>query len=100
MCPTRVGIFRECINRVCEAAGFKTADKKRKVERRVVRVLAEQPNMNHAGSNVTLSISSKGLQLTVLDTGQLISQHDMPNISFASGGDPVSKDVYFGLLLI
>lgn len=61
----------------------------------MVRVLAEQPNMNHAGANVTLSISSKGLQLTVLDTGQLISQHDMPNISFASGGDPVSKIVFF-----
>lgn len=91
MCP----FFRECINRVCDAAGFKTADKKRKVERRVVRVLAEQPNMNHAGASVTLSISSKGLQLTVLDTGQLISQHDMPNISFASGGDPVSNFCFF-----
>ncbi|CAB3363562.1 Hypothetical predicted protein [Cloeon dipterum] len=89
---TRSMIAKECINRVCEAACLKTVDKKRKVERRVSRVLADHPNMNHAGANVTLSISSKGLQLTVLDTGQLIAQHDMPNISFASGGDPDTLD--------
>ncbi|XP_059474707.1 SHC-transforming protein 4-like isoform X1 [Neocloeon triangulifer] len=89
---TRSMIAKECINRVCEAAGLKTVDKKRKVERRVGRVLADHPNMNHAGANVTLSISSKGLQLTVLDTGQMIAQHDMPNISFASGGDPDTLD--------
>ncbi|KAF4530746.1 hypothetical protein B566_EDAN007968 [Ephemera danica] len=85
---TRSQIAKECINRVCEAAGLKTADKKRKVERRIAKVLGEQPDMKHAGANVTLSISSTGLQLTVLDTGQLIARHDMPNISFASGGDP------------
>jgi SHC-transforming protein 1 len=60
------------------------------VERKIVRVLGDQPDMKHAGANVTLSISSTGLHLSLLDTGQLIAKHDMPNISFASGGDPVS----------
>lgn len=28
--------FRECINKVCEAAGLKTADKKRKVNYKII----------------------------------------------------------------
>lgn len=42
---TRSLIAKECINRVCEAAGLKTADKKRRTEKRITRMLAEAPNM-------------------------------------------------------
>lgn len=42
---TRSLIAKECINQVCEAAGLKTADKKRKVDKRISRMLAEVPNM-------------------------------------------------------
>lgn len=45
--------------------------------------------MEHAGSNVTLSISSTCLTLKLRDTQSVISTHDMPRISFASGGDIV-----------
>jgi len=75
---------------VCEAAGLKTVDKKRKTEKRVQRAIAEQPIMEHAGANVNLTISSCGLVLTALESGRIIAQHDMPRISFASGGGTVS----------
>jgi SHC-transforming protein 1 len=45
--------------------------------------------MDYAGSNVTLSISSTCLTLKSRDTHAIISTHDMPRISFASGGDAV-----------
>lgn len=79
-----------CINKVCEAAGLKTVDKKRKVDKKVLKAIAEIPNMDHAGSNVNLKISSSSLTLTSLETGEIIASHDMPRISFASGGDTVS----------
>lgn len=82
---------RECINRVCEAAGLKTVDKKRKVDKEVQKAIAKVPRMEYAGSNVNLNVSSSSLTLTSLDTGQIIASHDMPRISFASGGDCVSS---------
>lgn len=81
---------RECINRVCEAVGLKTADKKRRVDKRVTKAIAEKPRMNHAGANVSLTISSESLLLTTLECGEVIARHDMPRISFASGGDTVN----------
>jgi SHC-transforming protein 1 len=75
---------------VCEAAGLKTADKRRKAEKRVQRAIAERPIMEHAGANVNLTISSCGLVLTALESGRIVARHDMPRISFASGGDTVS----------
>lgn len=47
--------------------------------------------MENAGTNVTLRVSSKFLSLVSLETGDVIVKHDMPKISFASGGDPVSN---------
>jgi len=89
---TRSQVARECISRVCEAAGLKTVDKKRKTEKRVQRAIAEQPIMEHAGANVNLTISSCGLVLTALESGRIIAQHDMPRISFASGGGTDTLD--------
>lgn len=82
--------YRECINRVCEAAGLKTVDKKRKVDKEVQKCIAKVPKMEHAGTNVSLNVSSSSLTLTSLETGQIVASHDMPRISFASGGDCVS----------
>ncbi|KDR18487.1 SHC-transforming protein 1 [Zootermopsis nevadensis] len=89
---TRSQVAKECINRVCEAAGLKTADKKRKAEKRVQRAIGEHPIMEHAGANVNLTISSCGLVLTALESGRIIARHDMPRISFASGGDTDTLD--------
>lgn len=59
------------------------------MDKRVARAIGEQPLMEHAGANVKLSISSTCLSLRTLDSGQLVATHDMPRISFASGGDTV-----------
>ncbi|XP_043482025.1 SHC-transforming protein 1 [Leptopilina heterotoma] len=84
---TRSCVAKECINRVCEAAGLKSADKKRRVDRKVLRAISDKPCMDHAGSNIELTISSCSLTLTILETDQVIAKHEMPRISFASGGD-------------
>lgn len=51
--------------------------------------------MEHAGSNVNLTITSTALNLTNLESGEIVASHDMPNISFASGGDPVSVSLIY-----
>src|SRR5271154_5790309 len=67
------------------------------IDRRVIRILGFRPRLDHAGSDVHLTITSTCLKLTSLDTGAIIAVHDMPNISFASGGDTVSppQTTYF-----
>ncbi|XP_054714847.1 SHC-transforming protein 1-like [Uloborus diversus] len=89
---TRSLIAKECINKLCEAAGLKTADKKRKVDKRLLKMLSEKPNMDHAGSNVNLTITSSHLNLVTMETGDVIARHEMPKISFASGGDADTLD--------
>lgn len=46
--------------------------------------------MDHAGANVNLTVCSSSLILTAHDSGKVIAGHEMPRISFASGGDTVS----------
>lgn len=46
--------------------------------------------MDNAGTNVILRVSSKYLSLVSLENNDTIAKHDMPKISFASGGDPVN----------
>lgn len=60
-----------------------------KIDRRVAPILGLRPRLDHAGSDVRLTITSTCLKLTSLETGAVIAVHDMPNISFASGGDAV-----------
>ncbi|XP_022249609.1 SHC-transforming protein 1-like isoform X2 [Limulus polyphemus] len=67
---TRSQIAKECINRVCEAAGLKTSDKKRKVDKRISRMLSQRPNLDYAGSNVNLIITSSCLSLIVIESGE------------------------------
>lgn len=49
--------------------------------------------MEHTAANVNLTISSCSLSLTNIENGHIIAKHDMPRISFASGGDTVN-DIY------
>lgn len=89
---TRSSVAKECINRVCESSGYKTVDRRRKVEKRVLKSIAEVPNLKYAGTSVNLNVSSNNLKLTTLDTNQVIINHEMPKISFASGGDADTLD--------
>ena len=69
-------MFRECIHRVCEASGLRTAsDKKRRkvADKKVIRMLGPSPpSMEKAGSNVQLTITSLWLKLSDLDSGEVI----------------------------
>lgn len=79
-------VAKECINRVCDFAKIRSP-KKRRVEKRIQQVISTQPCMEHSGTKVILNISSSCLQLTNSETNEIIAKHDMPRISFASGGD-------------
>lgn len=89
---TRTQVAREAINRVAEAAGLKTATKKRKVDKRVSRMLGEIPHMMYAGANVNLTITTDSINLMVMETGEIIADHPMHVVSFASGGDAETLD--------
>ncbi|GIY96678.1 SHC-transforming protein 1 [Caerostris extrusa] len=66
----RSQIAKECINKVCETAGLKTIDKKK--DKRITRMLAEKPNMDYAGSNVNLVITSSYMTLTVMESERIL----------------------------
>ncbi|XP_072945787.1 SHC-transforming protein 1 [Epargyreus clarus] len=89
---TRSQVAKECIARVCAAAGLRSADKKRRICQAAACALAARPRMAHSGSNVALTISSRAITLAALEGGETIARHDMPRVSFASGGDQDSLD--------
>lgn len=45
--------------------------------------------LEHAGVDALLSITTSYLTLTMIESGEILAKHDLPNISFASGGDTV-----------
>ena len=80
-------VAKECIHRVCDAASSKSP-KKRRAEKRIQQCInTDGPCMEHSGANVVLTISSNCLELTSVETNEIVARHDMPNVSFASGGD-------------
>lgn len=74
---------------MCEAAGLKTF-KKRRIDKRILQSISDKPIMDNAGTNVALTVSSRNLSLVSTESGDVIAKHEMPQISFASGGDTVS----------
>lgn len=88
---TRSLVARECINIVCETAGLKT-HKKRRLDKKILQYIADRPCMTNAGINVVINVSSRALHLVNCETGELVANHDMPRISFASGGDNDTLD--------
>ncbi|XP_074850258.1 SHC-transforming protein 3 [Carettochelys insculpta] len=90
---TRTQITREAISRVCEAVpGTKGAFKKRKPPSKVLSSILGKSNLQFAGMNITLNISTTSLNLMTPDSKQIIANHHMQSISFASGGDPDTTD--------
>uniref|UniRef100_A0A8C3QS26 SHC adaptor protein 3 n=1 Tax=Cyanoderma ruficeps TaxID=181631 RepID=A0A8C3QS26_9PASS len=88
---TRMQIAREAISRVCEAMpGAKRAFKKRKPPSKVLSSILGKSNLQFSGMSIMLNISTSSLNLMNPDTKQIIANHHMQSISFASGGDPVS----------
>ncbi|XP_070542259.1 SHC-transforming protein 1-like isoform X7 [Ptychodera flava] len=85
---TKGKVTQEAIHRVCEASGFKNINKKRKVNKAVSKILGAAPNIQFGGANVNLTVSTNSINLMIMETGQIIANHQMQGISFASGGDP------------
>ncbi|XP_027265715.1 SHC-transforming protein 3 isoform X2 [Cricetulus griseus] len=90
---TRTQITREAISRVCEAVpGAKGAFKKRKPPSKVLSNILGKSNLQFAGMSISLTISTASLNLRTPDSKQIIANHHMQSISFASGGDPDTTD--------
>ncbi|KFV64432.1 SHC-transforming protein 3, partial [Dryobates pubescens] len=84
---------REAISRVCEAVpGAKGAFKKRKPPSKILSSILGKSNLQFAGMSIMLNISTTSLNLMTPDTKQIIANHHMQSISFASGGDPDTTD--------
>ncbi|XP_060618021.2 SHC-transforming protein 3 isoform X1 [Anolis sagrei] len=90
---TRTQITREAIGLICEAVpGAKGAFKKRKPPSKVLSSILGKCNLQFAGMNITLNISTTSLNLMTPDSKQIIANHHMQSISFASGVDVDTTD--------
>ncbi|XP_061462716.1 SHC-transforming protein 1 isoform X3 [Rhineura floridana] len=86
---TRTQVTREAIGLVCEAVpGAKGAVRRRKPCGRSLNTILGKSNLKFAGMPITLTISTSSLNLMASDCKQIIANHHMQSISFASGGDP------------
>uniref|UniRef100_A0A8C5F4D6 SHC-transforming protein 3 n=2 Tax=Gadus morhua TaxID=8049 RepID=A0A8C5F4D6_GADMO len=90
---TRSQITREAISLVCEAVpGTKGAPRKRKPPSKALSNILGKSNLQFAGMSINLNISTSSLNLMTPDSKQIIANHHMQSISFASGGDPDTTD--------
>uniref|UniRef100_A0A673J3H4 SHC-transforming protein 1 n=1 Tax=Sinocyclocheilus rhinocerous TaxID=307959 RepID=A0A673J3H4_9TELE len=88
---TRTRVTREAISVVCEAVpGAKGAQRRRKPSSRSLSSILGKSNLQFAGMTISLTVSTSSLNLLAIDCKQIIANHHMQSISFASGGDPVS----------
>ncbi|XP_067874029.1 SHC-transforming protein 4-like isoform X2 [Heterodontus francisci] len=90
---TRTQVTREAISRVCEAVpGAKGAMRRRKPPSKGLSTILGKSNLQFAGMNIIMSISTSSLNLMIPHSKQIIANHHMQSISFASGGDPDTTD--------
>uniref|UniRef100_A0A6Q2ZHL9 SHC-transforming protein 1 n=1 Tax=Esox lucius TaxID=8010 RepID=A0A6Q2ZHL9_ESOLU len=86
---TRTQVTREAISVVCEAVpGAKGAQRRRKPTSRCMSSILGKSNLQFAGMTISLTVSTSSLNLLASDCKQIIANHHMQSISFASGGDP------------
>ncbi|KAM6435694.1 SHC-transforming protein 1 isoform 1-T1 [Liasis olivaceus] len=86
---TRTQVTREAIGLVCEAVpNTKGAVRRRKPCGRALNSILGKTNLKFAAMPITLTISTSSLNLMASDCKQIIANHHMQSISFASGGDP------------
>ncbi|XP_066577620.1 SHC-transforming protein 1 isoform X1 [Amia ocellicauda] len=86
---TRTQVTREAISVVCEAVpGAKGAQRRRKPSTRCLSSILGKSNLQFAGMTISLTVSTSSLNLLAADCKQIIANHHMQSISFASGGDP------------
>ncbi|XP_026532886.1 SHC-transforming protein 4 isoform X2 [Notechis scutatus] len=90
---TRTQVTREAISRLCEAVpGIHGNTKKRKPPAKFLSPVLGKSNLQFSGMHIKLTISTTSLTLLNSDSHQIIANHHMQSISFASGGDPDTTD--------
>ncbi|KAK9498318.1 hypothetical protein O3M35_002979 [Rhynocoris fuscipes] len=89
---TRFLVAKECIYKLCEAAGLRTLDRRRRLDKQVVRAIGSNLKSDHTGFNVQMRITANSISLKTVEGNHVIALHDMPKISFASGGDTETVD--------
>ncbi|KAI1901505.1 hypothetical protein AGOR_G00035120 [Albula goreensis] len=89
---TRTQVTREAITVVCEAVpGARGAQHRRKGSTRCLSILGKS-NLQFAGMAISLTVSTSSLNLLATNCKQIIANHHMQSISFASGGDPDTEE--------
>nr|XP_033812398.1 SHC-transforming protein 2 [Geotrypetes seraphini] len=89
---TRTQVTREAINRLYEAVpGVKGTWKKKSPNKALLSILGKS-NLCFAGMNIDVNISIEGVNLMIPTSQQVIANHHMQSISFASGGDTDTTD--------
>ncbi|XP_044311846.1 SHC-transforming protein 2 [Varanus komodoensis] len=89
---TRTQVTREAINRLYEAVpGVKGTWKKKAPNKTLFSILGKS-NLHFSGISIAVNISIDGLNLMIPTTRQIIANHHMQSISFASGGDTDTMD--------
>ncbi|XP_060701960.1 SHC-transforming protein 2 isoform X1 [Hemiscyllium ocellatum] len=89
---TRTQVTREAINRLHETVPGVKGAWKRKPSNQSLQSILGRSNLRFAGMNITINISIEGLNLALPTTRQIIANHHMQSISFASGGDTDTAD--------
>ncbi|XP_008582700.1 PREDICTED: SHC-transforming protein 2 [Galeopterus variegatus] len=89
---TRTQVTREAINRLHEAVPGIRGSWKRKAPNKALASVLGRSNLRFAGMSISINISIDGLNLSVPATRQIIANHHMQSISFASGGDTDMTD--------
>nr|XP_032829837.1 SHC-transforming protein 1 [Petromyzon marinus]XP_032829838.1 SHC-transforming protein 1 [Petromyzon marinus] len=90
---TRTLVTREAIGRVCEAVpGSNGSFRRRKGPSQTLGDVLGKSNLQFAGLDIILTISISSLNLMTPETKQIIANHHMQSISFASGGDQETTD--------
>nr|XP_014332779.1 PREDICTED: SHC-transforming protein 2 [Bos mutus] len=89
---TRTQVTREAINRLHEVVPGVRGSWKKKAPNKALASILGKSNLRFAGMSIAVSISIDGLNLSVPATRQIIANHHMQSISFASGGDTDMAD--------
>nr|XP_056700448.1 SHC-transforming protein 2 [Euleptes europaea] len=89
---TRTQVTKEAINRLYETVPGVKGTWKRKAPNKALFSILGKSNLRFAGISIVVNISIDGLNLMIPTTRQIIANHHMQSISFASGGDTDTTD--------
>ncbi|KAM6466203.1 SHC-transforming protein 2 isoform 2-T2 [Liasis olivaceus] len=89
---TRTQVTKEAINRLYETVPGVKGNWKKKAPNKTLFSILGKSNLRFAGISIAVNISIDGLNLMIPTTRQIIANHHMQSISFASGGDTDTTD--------